>query len=141
MIRIPQNSTIIGELRCDGATRVDGRIEGEGNIKDVLLISKTCIWVGKITADKIIVEGTVEGHIIARKTLQIASSAKISGRISAPEMYIAKNARLNCEVSVSRNSIPVGILKPVSDKTQEQNPEPGYIDELAKRRGPVQKTA
>jgi len=137
MIRIPKNSTIIGELRCDGATRVDARVEGEGNINGVLLISQSCVWVGKITADKIIVEGTVEGQIIARQKLQLASKAKVSGKISAPEMHISPGAIVNCDVSVARVSIPVGLLK--TKPTQDSQPE--LIDELASRRKSIQKAS
>ena len=135
MIRIPKNATIIGELRCDGATRVDARVEGEGNINGILLISQSCVWVGKITADKIIVEGTVEGQIIARQKLQLSPNAKVSGKISAPEMYIAPGAILNCDVAVARLSIPVGLLKPKSN----QNTKPEFIDELASRRNSIKK--
>lgn len=130
MIRIPKDATIIGELRCDGATRVDGRVEGEGDINGILLVSKTCVWVGKITADKIIVEGVVEGEIIARSSLQIAAKAKVSGKISAPEMLLAPGASLNCDVAVSQVSVPVGLLKPAA----EPQIEPIQYDELAERR-------
>lgn len=136
MIRIPKDATIIGELRCDGATRVDARVEGEGNINGVLLVSQSCVWVGKITADKIIIEGTVEGQIIARQKLQIAPKAKVSGNISAPEMYIAPGARLNCDVSIAKLKVPVGLLKPKTERRVDLYP----IDELAERRKAIQKT-
>jgi len=136
MIRIPKDATIIGELRCNGATRVDARVEGEGNINGVLLISQSCVWVGKITADKIIVEGTVEGQIIARQKLQIAPKGKVSGIISAPEMHLAPGAILNCDVAVSKWKIPVELLKPRTERRVESFP----IDELAERRKAIQKT-
>jgi len=137
MIRIPKTTTIIGELRCDGATRVDARIEGEGNINGVLLISDSCVWVGKIIADSVIVEGTIEGHVIARKKLQITSKAKITGKIAAPEMNIEEGAILNCEVAVSIADKPVESIKPILD----QNTETVTMDELAERRSSIQKTA
>ena len=135
MIRIPENITIVGEIRTDGATRVDAKVEGEGNINGILLISKTCVWTGKITADKIIVEGTVEGQLIAREKIQLSSKAKVTGKIVAPEMHIAKGAILNCEVNVSQYRVPVGLLKPKSEQ------RPVIVDELAKRRHVIQKTA
>ena len=146
MIRIPAHTTIIGELRCEGATRVDARIEGEGNIKGVLLISKSCVWVGKITADKIIIEGTVEGQIIARQKVQLSSSAKISGSITAPEMHISRGASLNCDVEIAKVRIPVELIKLKTKTTDkpvviEEKLADELVDELAQRRRSIKKTA
>ena len=67
MIRIPANTTIVGELRSSGEVRVDGRFQGEGDIDGTLILTQTCVWVGKAIAEVVIVEGVIEGDIIERK--------------------------------------------------------------------------
>ena len=141
MIRFPVNTTIIGEIRCKGAVRVDSRIEGEGNIQGVLLISKSCVWVGKITADKVIIEGTVEGEIIARQKIQLSSSAKVTGNIIAPEMLIAKGAIINSKVDIAKIRIPVELINSIKARKEEPGLANEFVDELAQRRKTIQKSA
>lgn len=102
MIRIPENTSITGELRCDGNMEVMGRVEGDGDIKGYLIIGKNCVWIGKAVADTVIVEGTVEGSIIARKKIEITPKAQISGSITAPSVIIPKSARLDCEIHMEK---------------------------------------
>lgn len=110
MIQIPQNTTIIGELKCEGNIEVKGRIDGDSDIKGLLIIARDCVWTGKAVADSIIVEGIVEGSIIARKKLEIAPSARITGSITAPYVLIAKSATLDCEMHMERNKQAIDLL-------------------------------
>ena len=50
MTRIPENTTIIGEIRCTGNMRVDGRVEGQSDVQGILVITKNSVYEG----DKII---------------------------------------------------------------------------------------
>lgn len=102
MIRIPHNTSIIGELRSEGNMEVLGRIEGDSDIKGLLIVGKECVWVGKAIADTIIVEGIVEGSVIARKKVEIAPSAQITGSIISPTVLIAKSAKLNCDIQMNK---------------------------------------
>ncbi len=109
LIQIPQNINIAGEIRCDGSIEVMCRVEGESDIKGLLVIGKDCVWIGKAVADTVIVEGFVEGSIIARKKIQIEPSAQIIGSITAPSILIAKSAKLNCEIFMDNNKQPIDL--------------------------------
>ncbi|MDH5257321.1 MAG: polymer-forming cytoskeletal protein [Gammaproteobacteria bacterium] len=135
MIRIPENTTIVGELRSSGEVRVDGRFQGEGNIDGILLLTQTCVWVGKAIADIIVVEGIIEGDVIARKKLLVGPHARIRGSIKTPVMKIAKGAKLRCHIDMHKMELPTGLLehKPVAEKN--------ITDELAEYRNKTRKTA
>ena len=118
MIRIPENTTINGELKSSGEVRIDGRFQGVGQIDGTLILTESSVWIGKAVADIIVVEGIVEGEIIARKKLLVGKLAKIRGSIKAPLVQIAKGAKLRCNINMRAPQIPTGLLehKPESNK-------------------------
>jgi len=115
MIRIPENTTIVGELRSSGEVRVDGRFQGEGNIEGTLILTESCVWVGKAVADTVVIEGIVEGDIIARKKLLVGMHARIRGSIKTPVIKIDCGAKLRCRIDMQLEK-PAGLLehKPLS---------------------------
>jgi cytoskeletal protein CcmA (bactofilin family) len=74
----------IGDLSGGVATRVDGRVVGNGDLQGMLLVGVDCTWEGNITADEVIVEGRVDGDIVARKRLELLSGARVTGDIRCP---------------------------------------------------------
>ncbi len=110
MIRIPADTTIIGEFRCKGTVQIEGRIDGTGNIEGTLLLSKAGVWTGKISADVLVIEGTVEGEIIARRRVRLGQTARVSGRISCPHISIAEGAVVNASI-VMRKPEPIPLLE------------------------------
>ena len=134
MIRIPENTTIVGELRSSGEVRVDGRFQGEGQINGTLLLTEDCVWVGKAVADVIVVEGIVEGNLIARKKLFVGENAKIRGSIKTPVIKILEGAKLRCHISMGATQAVTGLLQ---HKTSNENVK----DELAEYRKKMLKHA
>ena len=109
MIKIPNSATITGKLKCDDNVEVLGRLDGESDIKGILIIGKNCVWTGKAVADNVIVEGYVDGCIIARKKLEIKPSATIKGSVISPEVLISKSANLDCEFTMQKNKSAVSL--------------------------------
>lgn len=116
MIIIPAGTTIIGELRSKGRIRVDGRVEGVGDIDGLLLITKDCVWKGKITADIIVIEGTVEGEIIARQRLKVHTNSHVSGNITSPQIQIEEGALISGRLYMRKPDAPIGLLENRSKK-------------------------
>jgi len=115
MITISKTTTIIGEIRNPDPIRIDGKVKGEGNFGELVIISPSCVWVGKIVADKILVEGVVEGEIIARKNLQIFNTAKVTGKITAKEMVIDEGALLDAEI-IMRKKPPIELNQKIAER-------------------------
>jgi len=111
MITIPADTTLIGEIRSKGRIRVDGRIEGKGEIDGTLLLTRHCVWKGEVTADEIIIEGTVEGDIIARKQVAIHPQAKVRGSIVCPKIEIMQGASFTGSLKMGRPAAPIGLIE------------------------------
>lgn len=74
-------------LRVDGS--VTGDIHANSDQDSLLLISQSARIVGKVHADKVIVNGLVQGPIYASELLEIQPNARIEGDVhyKALEMH------------------------------------------------------
>ncbi len=145
MIRIPSNTSIIGELRSSGEIRIDGRFQGEGHIDGTLLLTETSVWIGSAVADIIVVEGVFEGNIIARKKMIVGPKAKIRGDVKAPAIKIAYGAKLLCNLDMVKPQVTVGLLehKPEhkSEHKLESRPEQPQPEQQLEPQHQKQKSA
>jgi len=90
---IAEGSQIVGNISFTDGLRVDGTIVGNilagEDVASILVISEIASITGQITADHIIVNGTVKGPIHARKMLELQPKARIEGDVeyAALEMH------------------------------------------------------
>jgi cytoskeletal protein CcmA (bactofilin family) len=90
---IAEGTQIEGNLAFSDGLRVDGTIVGNVLASDggasILVISDSASITGEITADHIIVNGTVKGPIHARHMLELQPKARIEGDVeyAALEMH------------------------------------------------------
>ena len=78
---IGEGATIKGEIVEENEITVHGNIEGDITCKD-LIVGKTGSIKGKIKADNLYVEGSVEGEIHVKELLKLMSSSYVSGKIT-----------------------------------------------------------
>lgn len=90
---IADGTEIQGNLSFSDGLRVDGIIVGNvlaaEAVASILVISDSASISGAITADHIIINGTVKGPIHARRMLELQPKARIEGDIeyAALEMH------------------------------------------------------
>jgi cytoskeletal protein CcmA (bactofilin family) len=90
---IAEGTQIEGNMVFSEGLRVDGTIIGNVLASDggasILVISDSASITGEITADHIIVNGTVKGPIHARHMLELQPKARIEGDVeyAALEMH------------------------------------------------------
>lgn len=90
---IAEGSQITGNISFTDGLRVDGDVTGNIRAKDgmasILVISETAHVTGEITADHIIINGTVKGPVNAGMMLELQPKARIEGDVhyAALEMH------------------------------------------------------
>lgn len=90
---IAEGSEITGNIRFTDGLRVDGSIVGNvhagDDVSSILVISEIASITGDVVADHIIVNGSVNGPIHARKMLELQPKARIVGDVhyAALEMH------------------------------------------------------
>ena len=90
---IASGTVITGDIAFADGLRVDGNILGNltasKDTPSLLVISETAIIMGEIRADHVIINGAVQGQIVAAELLELQPKAKIEGDVSykALEMH------------------------------------------------------
>ena len=90
---IAEGSHIAGHIQFADGLRVDGDVAGNILAKvgtpSILVISETALVTGQVSADHIIVNGTVKGPVLARLMLELQPKARIEGDVeyAALEMH------------------------------------------------------
>ena len=90
---IGEGATIKGEIKEENEITIQGNVDGDIDCKD-LIIGKTGSVKGKIKADTLYVEGSVEGEINVKELLKMMSSSYISGKINYGSLQINEGGKL-----------------------------------------------
>jgi cytoskeletal protein CcmA (bactofilin family) len=89
---IGENTVFTGKFSGGENIVVRGHVKGESDACRIVLIAKTGCWDGKVVADIVIVEGTVNGDIVASEKIELLSGSKIMGNLSCPVVAIEAGA-------------------------------------------------
>jgi cytoskeletal protein CcmA (bactofilin family) len=90
---IADGSHISGNIAFTAGLRIDGRVNGDIVANEahgsLLVISESATVVGSVTADHIIINGTVQGPVYAQHMLELQPKARIEGDVhyTALEMH------------------------------------------------------
>jgi cytoskeletal protein CcmA (bactofilin family) len=73
-------------------------MNGNINLKGLLVIGRDCSFSGHAEANHIIVEGRMDGRIKALDKIEIRASGHVQGKITCQQIAIAEGAFLDGEV-------------------------------------------
>lgn len=98
-----RGSEFEGKLSFEGTVRVDGKLSGEIFTDDVLIIGEGAEVHADIHVGAIIIEGTVEGDIHAKRSVEIHTPGRVRGNIVTPSLFIEKGVMFdgNCQMEPS----------------------------------------
>jgi cytoskeletal protein CcmA (bactofilin family) len=101
MTIIGANAKLTGELHHDGAAQVLGVFEGKIVVTGQVHIGDTASCRGTIEADQVLIDGEVEGDVLAHQRLQLTSSARVVGDLVARTLIVEEGASFvgHCKVS------------------------------------------
>ena len=106
--------TVTGDLSSDGEIHIEGRVDGDVRTH-TLLIAEQAHVEGAITADSVVVRGTVRGQIEAR-TVSLAATARVTGDILHEDLAIERGAHLEglCRHRPADGKMPEALPAPSS---------------------------
>ena len=88
--RIDGNIVFSGGLRVDGDVR--GNISNENGQEGTLVISEKASVEGAITVGHVVINGTVIGPVCAGESLELFSSARVTGDIEYQQIEMQQGA-------------------------------------------------
>lgn len=88
-----------GTLDLQGSIRVDGKLEGNVDNAKYVTVSKNGFMKGNISAEGVVIIGTLEGDICA-DSVEILSTAKLNGNVRSKKILIEGGAEVNASIKV-----------------------------------------
>ena len=97
---IAQGTRIEGNMKFSEGLRVDGEVYGDilasaEESGSLLVISEAATVQGAMTADHVIINGTVRGPVHARELLELQPKAKIEGDVSYVALEMHQGATIS----------------------------------------------
>lgn len=95
---IAQGTRIHGDMKFEEGLRVDGEVYGaiqasaEGG--SLLVISEGALVEGGLQADRVIINGTVKGPVVAREQLELQPKARIEGDVQYAALEMQHGATI-----------------------------------------------
>jgi cytoskeletal protein CcmA (bactofilin family) len=83
-----RDTTFEGKMIFEGVARLDGKFHGEIFSGDVLIIGETAVINAEVNVGTLIVDGEVSGDVSAASKVEIHSTGKLKGNITAPTLVI-----------------------------------------------------
>jgi cytoskeletal protein CcmA (bactofilin family) len=93
-----------GDLSAEEDLLIQGRVEGSVTHTQRLTVGPQGTVKANITAQLIIVEGTVEGDLHAEKSIFVKDTAKVHGNIFAPTVSIQEGASFSGNIDMDGKS-------------------------------------
>ena len=79
---------IHGDLKADGAFRIDGTIEGSVASKGAVYIGESGVVRGDVSGSEVVIAGQVSGNVSCTGHLEIVATGKIEGDLDARSVRI-----------------------------------------------------
>src|SRR6059058_3255813 len=115
---IAQGTRIEGNMKFTEGLRVDGEVYGDivagaEEAGSLLVISEASVVQGAITADHVIINGTVRGAVHARELLELQPRARIEGDVSYVALEMHQGATISGQLKPLVAGVPGEEEKPL----------------------------
>lgn len=84
-----------GKLYCRGASRIGGKIDGQIISEGQLIVEEEAIITAEIKADEVVIQGRVQGSLIATGRVELTACSQFDGDISTPTLIVREGAQFN----------------------------------------------
>ena len=87
-----EDTVFSGTLSFNGVVRIDGKMDGEVNTDDTLIVGENGVIEADIHAGTVICRGKIKGTIQASKRIEIHANSEVVGNISTPALLVENGA-------------------------------------------------
>ncbi len=112
-----------GELTLRGAAKILGEFDGSITAAGEVHVGASSVCQATIEADSILVDGTVNGDLIARERLQLTNKARVQGDVSAAALIVAEGASFVGRCAVGPEALNNRTERMATERTTERATE------------------
>jgi cytoskeletal protein CcmA (bactofilin family) len=100
--------TISGRLTFPSNARIDGRLSGEVKAQALLVVGPTATLQANVSAEKLVVFGTLRGNVWQSGTVELRSGAALIGNVEARKFVVQEGAKFEgrCTMGQTASSAP-----------------------------------
>ena len=124
---VASGTRIVGTITGKGAYVFSGRIEGDCDITGPVALAEGGHWKGTIRATDIVIAGTVEGDVVGEQRIEIAGTARVTGRLAALSIAVAEGAIIEGDIKVKSGGAPSTFEEKRSTDATQQTSVPAKI--------------
>jgi cytoskeletal protein CcmA (bactofilin family) len=96
----PRDS-LVGTLTVDGDVRIEGTLDGEASATGEVTVHSTGTVRAQISARDIVVNGAVEGSVVARELVTLGEGASFAGEVRAARLRVDDGATVNGTITMT----------------------------------------
>ena len=89
---IGEQTSFEGTLKCEGAVRVLGSVQGEIQSKGTIIIEEKARVTARLSGAQVTVAGQVDGQIYCEGRVEIRPTGRVTGEISAGALIVQEGA-------------------------------------------------
>lgn len=127
-----KGSRFEGKLTFEGTVRIDGELTGEVFSDDILVVGEGGLLKADVEIGSLVIEGSVEGNIHAKRSVEIHSPGQVRGNIVTPSLFIDRGVVFEGNCQMYDDSSPgeqQGIVAaPPTEQNQEITDRSGQIE-------------
>ena len=97
-----------GELSFERSLLVKGQLDGKITVSGTLYVDEHATVSARVEVERVRCKGTIQGDVIARRGVELYSTAHVAGDVATPELVMESGSRLNgrCVMSDDRGASP-----------------------------------
>jgi len=99
------NTSLTGELKCDGNLRIDGLVEGTVQCTGSVVIGEPATIRADVHARKVSVQGTIEGNVYADH-VEILDGGRILGDVDTVDFLLDDGGLVRGHVTMRKGDLP-----------------------------------
>jgi cytoskeletal protein CcmA (bactofilin family) len=111
---IPVNTTLKGELKCDGNLHIGGMVDGSVECTGNVIISERALVKANVRARNVSVMGTVEGSIVADR-VEILDGASVLGDVDVVDLLLDEGGLVRGHVIMRKGELAQPEPLPLSE--------------------------
>lgn len=102
---VADSTSLKGDLQVEDRARIHGKIEGNvfGSSKSVLVLCESSVIRGKVAGAWIWVDGQVEGDLKAHHSIELSSTARVIGNVTAPDVRVLPGAQIEGRIKALKD--------------------------------------
>jgi cytoskeletal protein CcmA (bactofilin family) len=110
--RIARGSTVVGEISGTAELVIEGRVEGQIELDNRVVVGARGEVEGRIVGAAVEVAGKVVGNVFGKDRVQVLESGRLEGDVTSPRVVIAEGAFFKGKVEMSSGSAAKTAPKP-----------------------------